>query len=232
MAVLHLTAKHFEAEGGMYKGPPLDDPNLREITFGQHLGICKFKSLVAACDIGIGRSTSLYITEGSLHAQNIIGFRGCEIIVNGDLRGDAIDISGTLRVSGNIISRGDVEAGRVIAGGYIHTRRRVVATRSHIEANGGIEVEGSLSARWHIISGTQGIRSGFQISCGGNLSAATHIYGGTSVLVDTDPEDREIRCRRLVKGQVMCGTLIEAARHVPPNYDRERAIMLRSSPED
>ena len=103
----------------------------------------------------------------------------------------------------------DIEAGLGIeAGEGIQTKKNIKAAND-IKVGKRIEAGENIEAGW-------GIRSGLFVSCQGTVSAPYGVYVGVCTWKDIptddnliETNDRKIFCRKLIKGKVLYGILVE-----------------------
>jgi hypothetical protein len=128
--------------------------------------------------------------------------------------------AGIQSLNGKIVSRSTIRAGRsVIAGreitvvdGSLLSGENIFAARS-IDVSTDIVAGRSISANEQIkclggITAGRGITAGFSIDCK-VISSEMRIMAGLCRFRLPQPEETEIRCEQLVKGDVAFGTLVQ-----------------------
>ena len=151
------------------------------------------------------------IRDGEYIAR-VVNFNG-DVTIEPDL---GIVTFVSLKATGSILAgkgTGIKADGDVIAGGSIWAGRDVKAGES-IKADGDVIAGGSIWADASIIVGGTiiagwNVKADKSIEAGGNISAELYIAAGMIPSRKPTLEEMEIRCRNVVNGKIIFGTLIE-----------------------
>ena len=108
-----------------------------------------------------------------------------------------IEKSGWCRFKGDISAEGDIFAkGNISAEGYI-------------SADGDISAKGDISAEGGILKAFYGITAGLRIFAKTKIECGMRIFAGVAPWSWVNKEYREIKCGKLVSGEIGYGDLIE-----------------------
>ena len=154
-----------------------------------------------------------------------------EINVSGWLRfeGDiyaegGISAEGDISAEGGIYAKGGIYAeGDISAGGGISAEGGIYA-KGDIYAKGGISAGGDISAKGGILEALHGITAGLKIYARTTIECGMRIFAGTTPWSWVGKEHREIKCGKLLKGEIAYGDLIETG--LEDNIEVEKAIKL------
>ena len=139
-----------------------------------------------------------YVFEGNLESKENI-----EIHLN-----DRFVIRGSITTEKSIIAECGIEAGEGIKAGC------GIEAGEGIKAGWGIEAGEGIKAGWGIEAGEGikagcGIEAGEGIKAGWGIEAGFRIFAGTSVYRSSKNCIKTISCKRLIKGEIAFGQLIE-----------------------
>jgi hypothetical protein len=106
------------------------------------------------------------------------------------------------------------------------TKHIKAAAGSGIKAGGGIEAGEGIEAGWGIKAGGgieagegikagSGIEAGEGIKAGSGIKAGLRIFAGICIWRIPSDEEKTIRCKRLIGGEIGYGTLIESEEAAP-----------------
>ena len=121
-----------------------------------------------------------------------------------DIKGNlVIEATGLLRFNTYISAKGGIYAkGGISAEGDI-------SAKGGIYAKGGISAEGDISAKGGILKAGYGITAGLKIYAKTTIESGMRIFAGTAPWSWITKEHSEIKCGKLLKGEIAYGNLIE-----------------------
>ena len=123
-------------------------------------------------------------------------------------KGD-ISADGGIFADGDIFAEGDIfTKGDIFTDGDISAKGDISADGG-ISVNGGIFAGGDISANGGILKALYGITAGLKIFAKTKIECGMRIFAGVAPWSWVNKEHREIKCGKLVSGEIGYGDLIE-----------------------
>jgi len=187
-----------------------------DLEYDGHIEIDGGLGMISFHSIKVGGYLAAYDNTGIESATYIqVGWRidaGLDIKARNDIKADlGMEVEGDIVTEQNIDAGWDISAGRdIIAGSAIRSRMSISAGRD-IKSERYIQVGGSINVG-HIIKTGGSILAETYIQAK-DIDAGLRIFAGLIAWRYPLPYEMEIRCKRLIKGEVAYGNLILVERN-------------------